>query len=110
MVVIIKQAEVIFLVVLEVEGAINYLLDFGIKVIIKVLIIFDDNGTLVIYVSMLKGLNLLSRDDRHIILANNAEREVVRLRTNHGIVNLVLSQHSVVINAIASVLRNAKGA
>ena len=108
--VIIKRAEVLFLVIMEVERAINDLLDFGVKVIIEVFIIFNDDGALVIYISMLQGLNLLGRNDRHVILANDAERQVVRLGTNHGAINMALSQDSIVVNAIACALWNTKGA
>ena len=66
-----------FAVILQVKRLVNDLLDFTVVFIVGRIIVFNNDGPFIVDIGMLASLYLVLRDYGHIVLANNAKREVV---------------------------------
>ena len=64
---------------MQVKRFVNDLLDFAISVVFFVgfIVVLNDDCSFFVNVSMLTGLNLVLRYNGHVVLANDAKREIV---------------------------------
>ena len=64
-------------IIVQVKRLVNDLLDFTVVFVVGSIIVLNNDGPFIVDVGMLASLDLVLRDYGHVVLANNAEREVV---------------------------------